>query len=252
MPTQFRIDLTEKYHRLVSAQSPYYWAEGRTSTTTGVTGLFPVVNASTSSSGQQWVYNRQTGQISNSGTLALPGSGGCLAAGNIFTLAIAACNSDRLQQWTFDPEKETIVNANGTYLRIDTSVYSPPPNYVSGYAMLTSPPPDSCVCNADSQKWQIETSVAGAAAFTNALGSGASISKGQILTSRTNDFEAVLGSDGDLSFYHKVSQFPNPQRFDLIWDSQTGGKGVTGLSMQTDGNLTMSPPSLAPSLCHSA
>jgi hypothetical protein len=200
---------------------------------------------------QYWQYDRNTGTIKNPYVAGLSTGGVCLGVvsdsfqsdwvRNNFAVNILPCKGDsdsgrRLQQWTYDPMSFKLMSAGGTVLEryFDARFeIDPALNAAPATLLWTSPPNDL-----ESQLWSNE-----AAPVSNTLNPGESLYKGQFRISRNNRYELVLQEDGNLVFYDKVYDTSGTERAVALWASNTDGKAVSRVTMQTDGNLVLySPP----------
>jgi hypothetical protein len=121
-------DLTQDYHRLPASTSPYLCLKAKKQDF----DLSVSMDGCDGSSTQQWVYDRGTGWVRNTGTAANDtlASGECLGVtgyiqvqlGGEYIRSVHAspCSADdRGQRWTYDPEAHVLLNATGTSLSIN-------------------------------------------------------------------------------------------------------------------------------------
>jgi ricin-type beta-trefoil lectin protein len=232
-------DLTQNYHRLP-------WSSDLSRCLAVKKGEFGpslvFMGWCDGSSSQQWVYDRKSGTVRNSGSVANPASGYCLGVtgdivyvhGTNLQVNVSNCSGSKRQQWTYDPESRVLLNAMGTALEIEQTDYSvwtaprwryDPPNYL----------------------WQADQIILGMSHFSDTMAPGEKMYKGQSRVSNNNRYELVLQTDGNLVLYSKVTDPPPAlpvERAVALWASNTNGRAVSHVVMQSGGNLVIYPPAI--------
>jgi hypothetical protein len=253
-------DVTRNYHRLPSGKKPWLCLEAR-GVEFGPSSVF--MNLCDGGRSQQWVYDRQRGTVTNSGSVANPASGECLdvsggvaysdrwgyrgnlTGGGELRVGVSPCSAERRQQWTYDPERRVLTSAMGTALAVDWNdlewdVWTVPGWLVYGPA--GGPPVGLRFYDTSTVEWQADGIIPGSSPFSNALAPGEILSKGQSRVSSNNRHELVLQHDGNLVLYEKVADAPPLERAAPVWSSRTSGRAVSHAVMQLDGNLAIYGP----------
>jgi hypothetical protein len=161
-------DLTQTYHRLSSYIEPD-WCLTTKRYSRFETGVVMDI-CDGRAEAQQWVYDRRSGRVRNTGSVATGtlASGGCLGVGEVVGLGLVlgvnvrSCeDGDRRQLWTYDPETHVLLNAMGTALSInwndsgyrvrsepyDTLVYGKDPEDVANCHEMRNDQVDKCLKN---------------------------------------------------------------------------------------------------------
>jgi Ricin-type beta-trefoil lectin domain len=236
-------DLARNFHRLPYANSPPSLCLKEKKQERGSTAIMDTCDGSTA---QQWVYDRVNGTVINSGSVANPASGQCLGVtgsvhydgtGVPLPVTISTCIDPaqpdyKSQQWTYDPESKVLLNHLGTALEID---WSDPEYKVTSVYYWSSPLPGF--------QWNADQPTRGTPSFSNTMGPGETMKKGQSRVSPNNQYELLLQTDGNLVLYEKMlTDNPPIERAKPLWASDTNGKKVDRVVMESDGNLAIYPP----------
>lgn len=246
-------DLTQNYHR-VPAFWPVRGIDRCLEATKSEFGYSVALGYCNDSKSQDWVYDRARGTIRNSGSVVDPASGQCLGViGSTLPLRVIAskCADDpkdvayyktvhKLQQWLYDAKSNIVYHGTGTVLKFTDG----------NSAVWTAPRLDT-----PEYLWRAEGFIAGKTPFSDTMNPGEILHKGESRVSHDNTYELILQMDGNLVLYDKTPTaiMPDREMPHAIWASNTNGRAVDRVVMQTDGNLAMYPPSdpiclLGPSL----
>jgi hypothetical protein len=140
-------DLTERLQRIPSFATPSLCLTANGDTNGARLQLFPCGILL-----QHWVYDRQSGVISN------PDIGKCLeisyqvhASGQNFPVSISDCFGDDWQKWTYDPETYVLLSAMGPVLTIKEGWPADIPGSLVSNSVLAGPPPQNTA--SAQQKW---------------------------------------------------------------------------------------------------
>ena len=138
----------------------------------------------------------------------------------------------KLQQWLYDPKSNIVYHGTGTVLKFtdgNSTVWTAPRLYYDTPEYL----------------WRAEGFIAGKTPFSDIMNPGEILHKGESRVSHNNTYELILQMDGNLVFYDKTPTAIMPDREvpHAIWASNTNGRAVDRVVMQTDGNLAMYPSS---------
>jgi hypothetical protein len=228
------------------------------------------------SSSQRWVYDRKSGTVRNTGdNAAWPGSGQCLAAFprlesvpplwnyKVFAVILVNCPDkddptpvDSHLLWTYDPQSQVLLNAWGTALSLQLptligdvrglplgAATEPERVYAESYLKLGDIDGDGPLPaeyrDPSAVQWQTDKPISsGALPFSDMIGPGEKMRKGESRVSPDNQYELVLRTDGNLVLYKK--QWDESPEYALpLWMSGTAGQKVDRLVMETNGNLVL-------------
>jgi hypothetical protein len=91
-------------------------------------------------------------------------------------------------------------------------------------------------------QWRADQPIPGIPAFSDTMGPGEIMHKGESRVSDNNRYELILQPDGKLVLYAKLTDRFPLERPVPLWSSNTNGKNVDRVVMGRDGNLAMYPP----------
>jgi hypothetical protein len=118
------------------------------------------------------------------------------------------------------------------------------PYHFLGYPSLAADAYAFAFGDSSTVQWQADQPIPGNPAFSDTMGPGETMHKGESRVSHNNQYELILQPDGDLVLYEKLTDFFPFENPGKLWSSHTNGKNVDRVVMGADGNLVMySPPS---------
>jgi hypothetical protein len=225
-------DLTQRRQRITSEPAQNLCVNVQGGSPNNGTPL--QLSACNGTPGQQWTYDRSTGQLRNGlGTCmdqrwqvnpgTVPGTWACdTPHGDPLRI------SNQAQMWSYDPESRLLWNGLGTALAASNFTQGAPLWNVGGGMGFMSPP---LTRHAGDVQWRADQVLPSSSPGT--LNAGEGLNTLASLYSEDGRFQLIMASNGDLLLWEVAG--PN-----LLWSKTFGGlPGSSFAVMQGDGNFVV-------------